>query len=534
MHTFAQKPKATQQTKPAESAKASPTFSGQRSDMHSIIQLQRMIGNQAVQRLLRTNSESLEFEPSTTAATRFAHDFSRIPAYATRPVRIQPKLTVNARGDIYEQEADRVAKQVMRMPEPQLQRACACGGRCPKCMKEQGGREQLQAKYIEPIGAVATTVPPSAQEATHSHGEALDTPTRKLMEARFGHDFSQVRVHKDNEAARAAHAVQARAYTIGHDIVFGAGQYQPANSEGKLLLAHELTHVVQQRGAGVEAAHRQVDEPPTTKATATPGKSGATERLRAIIADIERVQAIARRNASGGAGKQENGESDSQEQVEKLTDFLEQLREVAGSDDEELKLRVLSGFSSQGLQQAEEKLAEEDTTIREQRPESMAGKAIGMSHPQDAAEIEADRVAQAVVHGSHVRVAQITPGGQVNRQAEAFAAAGATILTLEAESTPLTSWNPPGWVILGVATVVAAALIGTAVYMSRPGNVADTGIMEEVQRLIEAAKAAGAALTVCEALAQLMAAAERARDTGRIQKIKATQKAKGCRHSRHS
>jgi hypothetical protein len=122
----------------------------------------------------------------------------------------------------------------------------------------------------------------------------------------------------------------------------------------------------------------------------------------------------------------------------------------------------------------------------------------------------------------------------VNRQAEALAAAGATILTLEAESLPATSWNPPGWVVLGVATVVAAALIGTAVLMARPGNVADTGILEEAQRLIQAAIAAGTALTMCEALAQLMAAAERARDTSRIQRIKATQKAKGCRHSRHS
>ena len=97
------------------------------------------------------------------------------------------------------------------------------------------------------------------------------------------------------------------------------------------------------------------------------------------------------------------------------------------------------------------------------------------------------------------------------------------------------SWTPPGWVIgLGVA-VVGLALIGTGyLLMSAAGNVADTGIMEEVNRLIEAAKAAGQALTICEALAQLMAAAETAGDTQRIQRIKATQKAKGCRHSRHS
>jgi hypothetical protein len=126
MRAFAQKPKATQQIKPAELAKANPTLPCQRRDIHSIHQLHSMIGNQAVQRLLRANSESLEVEPGTTAATHFAHDFSRIPVFATPPVRIQPKLMVNAPGDMHEQEADRVADQVMRMPEPdqvQQQRA---------------------------------------------------------------------------------------------------------------------------------------------------------------------------------------------------------------------------------------------------------------------------------------------------------------------------------------------------------------------------------------------------------------------------
>ena len=81
-------------------------------------------------------------------------------------------------------------------------------------------------------------------------GHPLDPTTRALMEPRLGHDFSRVRVHADGEAATAARAVQARAYTIGRDIVFGSGEYRPATVEGRRLLAHELTHVVQQRGAG--------------------------------------------------------------------------------------------------------------------------------------------------------------------------------------------------------------------------------------------------------------------------------------------
>lgn len=82
--------------------------------------------------------------------------------------------------------------------------------------------------------------------ALSSGGQALDSDTRTFMESRFGHDFSQVRVHTDDQAAASAEAINANAYTVGPDIVFGAGQYTPGTSEGQHLLAHELTHVVQQ------------------------------------------------------------------------------------------------------------------------------------------------------------------------------------------------------------------------------------------------------------------------------------------------
>jgi hypothetical protein len=73
---------------------------------------------------------------------------------------------------------------------------------------------------------------------------------RGQMEARFGHDFSRVRVHADARAAVSARAVGAAAYTVGRDVVFGAGRYAPGTAEGRSLLTHELTHVVQQAGSG--------------------------------------------------------------------------------------------------------------------------------------------------------------------------------------------------------------------------------------------------------------------------------------------
>lgn len=90
------------------------------------------------------------------------------------------------------------------------------------------------------------TVPPILHEVLCSPGQPLDSATREFMEPRFGHDFSRLRVHTDAKAAQSARTVKARAYTVGRDIVFGQGQYAPETTAGKRLLAHELTHAVQQ------------------------------------------------------------------------------------------------------------------------------------------------------------------------------------------------------------------------------------------------------------------------------------------------
>ncbi len=92
-------------------------------------------------------------------------------------------------------------------------------------------------------------VSPIVKDALEASGQPLDTDTRTLMESRFGHDFSKVRVHNDTQAGESVATVHSLAYTIGRNIVFGAGQYAPGTTEGRRLLAHELTHVVQQEKA---------------------------------------------------------------------------------------------------------------------------------------------------------------------------------------------------------------------------------------------------------------------------------------------
>ena len=188
-------------------------------------------------------------------ASGFAHDFSRIPLRSTTPLRLQAKLTVNTPGDAYEQEADRISEQVMRMSETRLQRACACGGACGGCQTEQPGRElkRLQTKRTDSGDVGSATAPPIVHEVLSAPGLLLDPSTRGFMEPRFGHDLSHVRIHTNPEAAESARAVKAQAYTVGNNIVFGEGEYSPHTLAGRRLLAHELVHTLQQ-GSSAESA----------------------------------------------------------------------------------------------------------------------------------------------------------------------------------------------------------------------------------------------------------------------------------------
>ncbi|WP_322755332.1 eCIS core domain-containing protein [Frankia sp. Cas3] len=128
-----------------------------------------------------------------------------------------------------------------------LRRACACdrraaAGTCDTCGEKNAGTLRRSAAGPTP----ANEAPPIVHEVLRSSGRALDAPTRAVMEPRFGADFSRVRVHTDTQAAQSARAVHALAYTVGPHIAFDEGRYSPATDTGRRLLAHELTHVVQQ------------------------------------------------------------------------------------------------------------------------------------------------------------------------------------------------------------------------------------------------------------------------------------------------
>jgi hypothetical protein len=116
------------------------------------------------------------------------------------------------------------------------------------------GLLQRKARKSELGSRTDSSVPPIVDEVLRSPGRPLDAEMRVFMEPRFGHDFSQVRVHTDAKAGESARAVNAAAYTVGRDVVFGAERYAPSTESGQRLLAHELAHVVQQHGDATAAA----------------------------------------------------------------------------------------------------------------------------------------------------------------------------------------------------------------------------------------------------------------------------------------
>jgi hypothetical protein len=149
---------------------------------------------------------------------------------------IHAKLAVSEPGDIYEQEADRIADQVMATPAHPAP---------PSILRFSG-------QWKGHMNAAPTSV----DQVLASPGRPLEPALRNDMEQRFGHDFSSVRVHSGAAAEQSARDANARAYTAGNNIVFGADGFTPSTQEGRKLLAHELTHVLQQSNAGTSVQRK--------------------------------------------------------------------------------------------------------------------------------------------------------------------------------------------------------------------------------------------------------------------------------------
>jgi len=242
------------------------TTSQEHAPWGPLLGLQREHGNQFVQRFLAT-----AMSPCSCGGT-CAH---------CRGESEKPEdIAVSQPGDVYEQEADRVANQVMSMgvAAPKSPDDEGIGSRVDEGMPAPD--EEMEAAGSPPTTAIVPAAcgachGPEAEEEIHrkadgpapSHasadavvngeGQPMSRALRDYFEPRFGYSFDQVKIHTDSTANASARSYNALAYTFGSNIIFGAGQFRPDTAAGKLLLAHELTHVVQQGAAGASGPARQ-------------------------------------------------------------------------------------------------------------------------------------------------------------------------------------------------------------------------------------------------------------------------------------
>jgi LAS superfamily LD-carboxypeptidase LdcB len=217
-------------------------------------------------------------EPSSKPTSPAARGAAANPIwqqFATQvaPARVQAKLAVSAPDDAGEREADRAAEQVMRMTDASVQRKCmGCAAESTSPAEDEEETVQREA-----CGAEGPTVAPAGFADQLGAGRPLEPGVRAFFEPRYGADFGGVRVHADERADASARSVNALAFTLGRHVVFRAGRYAPHSEPGRRLLAHELAHVVQQRGAAVGAPRDR--GPSVGDATADSLPAGQPPRL---------------------------------------------------------------------------------------------------------------------------------------------------------------------------------------------------------------------------------------------------------------
>ena len=244
-----------------------------------MLTLQRSVGNRAVRDLLKSGT-------------------------------LQAKLKVGQAGDIYEQEAERLADMVTRMPvlnfqqqteeeeETFIQSKPLAAQITPLVQRQAEEEEEL----LQPKGATASHIPEVAPDleariqSIKGSGQPLPESVRAYFEPRFGHEFTRVRTHSNREAAEIAQSLNAKAFTVGRDIMFGAGEYAPKSVAGKKLLAHELTHIVQQSSnnpIGSKSIQRAVKRKPAPVVIVSGAKKVPKPKLEAAC--FKSVQGVWRR-----------------------------------------------------------------------------------------------------------------------------------------------------------------------------------------------------------------------------------------------
>lgn len=253
---------------------------------NDILALQHSIGNQAVQRLLESGA-------------------------------VQARLNITQPNDRYEKEADAVADKVMKMPESQVQRQ----------NEENEEEEMVQTKPIgEQITSLQRQIEPEEEDeeliqpkanrggfkvndtfdsqmsAAKSEGQTMNRQERAYFEPRFGANFSGVRIHSGSKSGQLARSINAQAFTHGSDIYFGAGKYNPHSAKGRHLMAHELTHTIQQSGTDISRKEekKKEKETPRDKAIKAAGKAAVKTFFKTKLGENFKLKLMKFAKTPGG------------------------------------------------------------------------------------------------------------------------------------------------------------------------------------------------------------------------------------------
>ncbi|NEO76440.1 DUF4157 domain-containing protein [Moorena sp. SIO4G3] len=257
------------QTKNTQARYQSIVSGSRKPTYHPIEELQGIIGNQALGNLIKS-------QPDLSGQVHRSQDplLSRVSPVSGQSIQrmpmfrglshelrgnwsdgnlVQAKLTIGQAGDKYELEADRVASEVVR----QINAPVSSLSTQPESIQAQGQQDELMRKPMVQLdsvegGMAATPELESSIQQAKGSGMPIAESIRKPMEQSFGADFSGVKVHNDTQSDQLNQSIQARAFTTGKDIFFRQGEYNPGSRGGQELIAHELTHVVQQTGGQIQ------------------------------------------------------------------------------------------------------------------------------------------------------------------------------------------------------------------------------------------------------------------------------------------
>lgn len=196
---------------------------------------------------------------------------------------LQRKLAIGAEDDPLEREADAMADKVMRMPEPNVVQR-----KCTHCEEEEKAQRKPLASFIQMkeagSGSAVSEAVANGIQSSKGNGASPSEATKSFMESRFGTDFSDVRIHNNGQATKLSNQLYAKAFTVGNDIYFNEGKYAPDTSEGKQLLAHELTHTLQQSGLHKKAiVQKQSAQTPQIPNTPQPAPAPPGSDIMAIM-----------------------------------------------------------------------------------------------------------------------------------------------------------------------------------------------------------------------------------------------------------